>query len=225
MVKEKLQSKFWEERFYKDVSGLPRGKFRVPYRYLPKFAKLLRKIKAKNVLDLGCGTGRNTIALARMGFKVYGIDIVPKAVRMAKAWLKHENLRADIKIGDIYKKLPYRNNFFDGVISIAVLHHAKVFQIKKLIKELEKVMRAGGILMVQVPKKEKTRFREDKEIEPGTFLRLKGSEKGVLHHVFANKEELKSFFPDFKILDIRQVPIDKIQTFHSHYVMFAKLRK
>ncbi len=38
------------------------------------FAKMLKKAAATRILDFGCGTGRNTVYLVRVGFEVYGFD-------------------------------------------------------------------------------------------------------------------------------------------------------
>lgn len=217
---------FWEKRFYSKDGVFRKKIFRIPHRDLSKFVKLLREIKTKRVLDLGCGAGRHVIALAKKGFQIYGLDVSPTALKETKERLKQEGLKAKLELGNIYKKLPYRDNFFDGVISIKVLHHGKILRIKKLIEEIERVMRSGGILMVEVPKEEKGYVRENsREIEPGTYVSLKGPEKGVPHHIFASEKKLKTFFANFEVLDIHCTGKDKIQTPSPHYTMFAKLRK
>ena len=217
---------FWEKKFYGKDGVFRKKIFRVPHQDLSKFVKLLREIKAKRVLDLGCGTGRHVIALAKKGLQIYGLDISPTALGEIKERLRQEGLKAKLELGNIYKKLPYRDNFFDGAISIKVLHHGKILRIKRLIKEIERVVRPGGILMVEVPKKEKGCARKkSQEIEPGTYVSLKGLEKGIPHHIFASEKELKTFFADFEVLDIHCTGKDKIQTPSPHYTMFAKLRK
>ena len=39
-----------------------------------------KKEKICRVLDVGCGSGRNTIALANLGFEAYGMDFVAPAI-------------------------------------------------------------------------------------------------------------------------------------------------
>jgi len=214
----------WDKRFYGKEEEYRKEIFRIHHKDLPKFVKLLRKIKAERILDLGCGTGRHIIALAKRNFEVYGIDIAKKALNLTKERLKEEGLKARLRAGDFYKKLPYKDKFFDGVISINALHHARVFKIKKLIKEIERVMKAGGILMIEVPRKKKRHSNKKyKKIEPGTYTPLKGPEEEVPHHIF-DEAELKNFFSHFEILDIHHTGEDKIRTPSPHYTMFAKFK-
>jgi ubiquinone/menaquinone biosynthesis C-methylase UbiE len=226
MKKDRIKSA-WQSGFYKDIEKRSDKIFREPHKDLPEFIKLLKQAKAKNVLDLGCGTGRHLVALAKAGFKVYGIDLTDIAIKIAKKWLGSENINADLIVCNIYEELPYKNNFFDGVISTKAMHHARVSQIKKLVKELGRVMRPGGILMVEVPRRKRgyERFKgQYKEIAPGTIVPVAGPEKGVPHYIFSNRKELTDLFPNFKILRISfSSGYNKISR-NSHYTMFAKLK-
>jgi ubiquinone/menaquinone biosynthesis C-methylase UbiE len=94
--------------------------FTEPDKNLIQIAKIFRKKGVKRILDLGCGSGRHVIFLTKNDFEVYGIDIAKHGIKLAKEWLKKENLRANLKVGDIHKKLPYPKNFFDAIISIRV---------------------------------------------------------------------------------------------------------
>ena len=64
-----METKGWEIVYqkegdlYKDVGS-----------EIKKHAKILKRKKYRKVLDLGCGTGRNTIYLAKQGFLVYALD-------------------------------------------------------------------------------------------------------------------------------------------------------
>lgn len=52
-------------------------------------------------LDLGCGAGHWTVTLAQRGWQVTGIDLVPKAVRAARARVEKAGVDAEIIEGDV----------------------------------------------------------------------------------------------------------------------------
>ncbi len=92
------------------------------------------------MLEVGTGKGHLAIVLAKKGFKFTSIDLDRKAQRMAKISLK--DLRLDefavLKIMNA-EKLSFPNNYFDSVISVNFIHHAK--NPSKCIKEMVRVSR------------------------------------------------------------------------------------
>jgi SAM-dependent methyltransferase len=204
--------------------------FTKPQEDIPKIVKLFKKKGVKRVLDLGCGSGRHVVYLAKHSFDVYGIDIAPEGIKIAKDWLKEENLKANLKVGDIYKKLPYQNNFFDAIISIQTLHHARIEKIRRLIKEMERILRPGGLIFVTVRRalrvkgwkknkivihrwKWKRKKVKYKVIGPRIYVPVEGGEKGLLHFCF-NKELIKKEFESFKI--------SKIWIKYGHYCFLGE---
>lgn len=185
--------------------------FANPQEDIPKIVKLFKKRGVKKVLDLGCGSGRHTIYLSKHGFEVYGIDNAPEGIKITKDWLNKEKLEVNLKTGSVYKKLSYRDNFFDAIISVQVIHHAKIKTIQKAIKEIERVLKPNGLIFVSVPKlfskrdlknpSNKAKIWKLNQIEPRTFIPLDGDEKGLIHYYF-NKGLLREEFKNFKIQNI-----------------------
>ncbi len=189
----------WEEIFKEGGDHF----LRKPHEDLKKLIKLFKKNKVKRVLDLGCGSGRHVVALAKEGFEVYGMDNAPSGLKQTRLKLKKDNLKAKLKNSDCYKDFPYKDNFFDAVISVQVIHHAKIKQIEKCISEIERVIKPKGYVFVTVTKCKyhKSTKTKMKIIEPNTYIMLNGFEKGVPHHIF-NITRLRKYFNKFKIIDI-----------------------
>lgn len=95
----------------------------------------------KTVLDLGCGVG-SFGKYKPANTEVYGIDNDSLAIKGAK---KYETAR----IGNLTKKLPYKNNFFDGIFAKDILEH--LIEPEKLVQECKRVLKKNGIILATVP--------------------------------------------------------------------------
>ena len=180
-----------------DSAFRSKGKiFTNPDREVIELAKVWKRGEIKKILDLGCGSGRHVVFLSKKGFNVYGIDIAKAGIKIAKEWLNKEKLKAKLKVGDIYEKLPYDSNFFDAIICIRTLNHGKITWIRRCIKEMYRVLKEGGYVFITVRKYQgKKKIPKDKLygikwIAPRTYIILGGDEKGIPHFRF-NKKILK----------------------------------
>jgi len=72
--------------------------------------------KAKRILDIGCGTGRHAVELAKRGYTVTGIDLSRDQLNRAIEKAKKENVSVDFRAADA-RALPFDNEF-DLVIMI-----------------------------------------------------------------------------------------------------------
>ncbi len=66
--------------------------------------------KSLKIIDIGCGTGRHSIELARRGYKVTGIDLSESQLARAKEKAKAQNLQIDFQKHDA-RKLPFKNEY------------------------------------------------------------------------------------------------------------------
>lgn len=168
------------------------------------FAELLKKKSRKKqglrVLDVGCGAGRYLIYMANQGFEVYGIDISEKGLGLTKERLKKRNLEALIVKSDM-KELPYIDSCFDAVVCLHAIYHQRFEEIQGTIFEITRVLRKRGFLFINFLSKRTYSYGKGLKVEDDTFMEQEGVEKGVLHH-FADEEEIKRLFKDFKILNL-----------------------
>jgi len=111
---------------------------------------------ALRLLDAGCGTGFNLLALARLG-RASGIDLSPEAIRFCRergVRVARASLLA----------LPFAAGVFDAVTSFDVIYHDWVSDDRAAVAEMVRVLRPGGALLVRVPALEALRGAHDAEV-------------------------------------------------------------
>jgi 2-polyprenyl-3-methyl-5-hydroxy-6-metoxy-1,4-benzoquinol methylase len=64
-------------------------------------------------LEIGCGTGTNSVWLAQQGFEVTGIDVAPLAVEQAEKRARAAGVKARFLAADVLQQLPDLNGPFD----------------------------------------------------------------------------------------------------------------
>jgi ubiquinone/menaquinone biosynthesis C-methylase UbiE len=108
--------------------------------YAPWFSRALDYAGSAGlkVLDVGCGQGIDLIEYARAGAEVFGIDLTPRHVELARQNLEALDLSADVREGDA-EHLPFPDETFDRVSSNGVLHHtpdiaAALTEIRRVLK-------------------------------------------------------------------------------------------
>ena len=113
---------------------------------------LLEVNKGDLVLEIGFGTGYNLIELAKLvgdNGKVYGIDLTPEMIEISKKRLKKNNLEKRVKlVQGSATKLPFGGNSFNIVYVSNVLELFSDKDIKKVLKEIKRVLKINGKVCV-----------------------------------------------------------------------------
>ena len=100
--------------------------------------------REKQILDAGCGTGAVLKALGNTG-KNFGIDLAVEAI----AFCQQRGLQ-NVRQGDICD-LPFSDESFDAVICSSVIYHEWVSDVPRAMCEMRRVLRPGGLLILNVP--------------------------------------------------------------------------
>lgn len=100
--------------------------------------------REKEIVDVGCGTGA---ILKQLGNpeKNVGIDLAPEAI----SFCRQRGLN-NVRLGDIHA-LPFPDASFDAVICSSVLYHQWVHHVENAVGEMHRVLRPGGVLLINVP--------------------------------------------------------------------------
>lgn len=178
-----------------------------------RFLKFLKKemkyeVEGRNILDLGCGTGRNSNYLAREGNNVIGIEISKTAIGIAIARAELARLGQLTKyiLGDIGEKYNVRDESIDIILDVTSSNSLDEKGRENYLKEMNRVLKNGGHVFVRALCKDgdqnvKNLLKESPGKEHDTYI-IK--EIGLTERVFSREDFIKTYSPYFKILQLEK---------------------
>lgn len=131
------------------------------------------------VLDLGCGSGNDTLYLIGRGKRVISCDYAQNAI-----WNIHKNFPEVERAVcfDMTKGLPFENDFTDLIVCDLSLHYFTEQKTFEILDEVKRVLRPGGLLLFRV--------NSMRDINYGA-----GAGREVEHHLYATDDgRYKRFF-------------------------------
>jgi SAM-dependent methyltransferase len=168
------QKRYWDE-YYRGLgergSDLDWGG-----RWTAPFIPLLKGAGARDVLELGCGTGNDAARLAREGFHVLATDLSAEAVASARQ--KYGDL-LDVQVVDITAGLPFAEASLDAVMANVALHMFTDAVTRTVFADIQRVLRPGGLFLFHVNAHDDRPLRERRrpvlrELEPDYVLEEAG---------------------------------------------------
>lgn len=162
------------EKFFKQTVG-------VDMSFL--YEKFLEKLPDKRgkILDLGCGSGRDSKFFKELGFEVVALDLSEKLAKKAS-----EYIGQDILIQDM-RELEFESEFI-GVWACASILHLRTEEINGVFKRVFKSLKEGGVFYLS--------------FKYGKFDYIKDGREFTCF----DEERFKSYFPEYRdrIMEIFQ---------------------
>lgn len=101
-------------------------------------------------IDLGCGTGTNSIYLAKHGWRVTGIDYVPRPIRIARRKARQAGVadRVRFMVGDVTQLASLGlGEEFDLAVDIGCGHSLPAEKQQAYAQSLSRILKPGGTVM------------------------------------------------------------------------------
>jgi len=104
------------------------------------------------LLDVGCGTGSYSIALAEKGYQLQAVDIDAEMISIAESKIEAARVNVDFyRLGMLHLKEKFKDASFDGIYIIGnVLVHLQKEEIKEFLKLAAELLKAGGKIFIQI---------------------------------------------------------------------------
>lgn len=97
-----------------------------------------------SILEIGCGTGKNTVFLAQVGARVHALDFSEGMIEKAREKVKPENVR--FSVADLTQRWPCDDQSYDLIVCNLVLEHIE--DLAFIFSESSRVLEANGQFLI-----------------------------------------------------------------------------
>jgi SAM-dependent methyltransferase len=111
--------------------------------------KLLGPVEGRRVLDLGCGSGRNAVALAQLGAKVIGVDEAPDVLHAARERCDAAAVRVELHQAALAELAFLRSDSIDAALSVMAL--ASADDLARVLRQVHRVLKPEAPFVCSVP--------------------------------------------------------------------------
>lgn len=126
-----------------------------------------------SILEIGCGTGKNTSFLSQIGEKVYAVDFSLRMIERAKEKVRAENVHFSMM--DIIQQWKFENQSFDLIVCNLVLEHIQ--DLSFVFSEASRTLKEKGRFFInelhpfkQYEGKKARFYKDQKTIEVEAFV-------------------------------------------------------
>ncbi len=130
----KYYDKYADER-----DSTEKGQWKIGLR--DRFLKILKEENASEIIELGCGTGQDSLFFMENGLKVKAVDLSPKHIDNCVS------KGIDASVMDIYE-MDFEDGVFDGVYTMNCLLHIPKADLINVLNELKRIVKPNGLLYI-----------------------------------------------------------------------------
>ncbi len=112
-------------------------------------ARMVGHLEGRRILELGCGRGANTVAMAMAGAHVVSVDSSGERLSAARRLAEEHDVRVEFHHGDLADLAFERADRVD--LALAVYSLAEVEDISRVFRQVHRVLRSESPLMMSLP--------------------------------------------------------------------------
>jgi SAM-dependent methyltransferase len=173
------------------------------------------KIKPRNILDLGCGTGNYVLFFASQGYDVTGVDISPSALQIARKYVDERNLDCRFIVADVLGDLSEVKHRFDFAYDWELLHHIYPDQRQHYIQNVYHLLNPGGHYL--------SLCFSEKDPQFGGEGKYRKTPIGTVLYFSSEQELIALFKPLFDIIELKTIEIRGKKA--PHLAIYAFMKK
>jgi len=156
--------------------------------------RLVGDVRGKRVLDLGCGGAQSSIAFAKQGASVTGVDFSAEQLAYARDLSEQENVRVELRHGDLADLAFLRSDSVDVVFSAYAFGFVE--DLGRVFRQVHRVLKVGAPLVFSLEHPAYALIDDDAEqpllvrrsyFDATPMVRTRsGVELTLWHHTFAD---------------------------------------
>jgi len=113
----------------------------------PEVLDFVPTLSPGRALDLGCGYGRASIFLARLGWQVDGVDFVPQAIAEARRRAEKAGVTVNFHVGDV-TRLDFLTPEYTFALDVGCAHNLTAAELAAYAAEVRRLLAPGGYYML-----------------------------------------------------------------------------
>lgn len=185
---DRMPESWWSEKGFLNILQSATNPWRVPY-----FKRILAELQInpadKRALEVGCGGGLLTEEIARMGFRVTGLDPSEKSLEIARIHAQKNDLDINYQYG-FGNDLSYDEKTFDAVFCCDTLEHIQHWD--RTISEISRVLTSGGVFFYNTVNRTPESLRNSIQMMQDWWLTRFAPPNTHVWEMFITPEELKA---------------------------------